>query len=48
MLLLENYLDGTEFIALSEDEIKSMVPPLGLVKKIMKLQPSVRYYILIL
>ena len=34
-------MDGTEFIVLTEEEIKSMVPPIGLVKKIMKLRPQV-------
>ena len=39
--LLDNYIDGTEFVALSEAEIKEMVPPIGLAKKIMKLVPKV-------
>ena len=38
--LLDNYIDGTEFVALSEAEIKEMVPPIGLAKKIMKLNCS--------
>ncbi len=38
---VENYVDGIEFISLTEDEIKAMVPPIGLVKKIMKLRPNV-------
>lgn len=37
----ENYIDGMEFVNLTESEIKSMVPPIGLVKKIMKLCPKV-------
>lgn len=38
----ENYIDGTEFIDLTEDVVKSLVPPIGLVKKIMKLRSKVR------
>lgn len=41
VFLLENYVDGTEFISLTADEIKAIVPPIGLVKKIMKLRQSV-------
>lgn len=37
--LLENYIDGSVFLTLTEGEVKAMVPPLGLVRKIMKLLP---------
>lgn len=35
--LLENYIDGEEFLSLSEHDIKSMVPPIGLSRKIFRL-----------
>ena len=38
-LILDNYIDGEEFISLSETEIKSMVPPIGLARKILRLIP---------
>ena len=37
----ENYIDGAEFVGLSEAEIKEIIPPIGLTKKIMKLIPKV-------
>ena len=37
----ENYIDGAEFVGLSEAEIREMVPPIGLTKKIVKLIPKV-------
>ena len=40
----ENYIDGTEFVGLTECEIKEIVPPIGLAKKIMKLVPKVSRY----
>ena len=40
----ENYIDGTVFLGLSESEIKEMVPPIGLAKKIMKLVPKVIFF----
>lgn len=38
MLFLENYIDGEAFVSLTEKDIKEMVPPIGLVKKILKLR----------
>ena len=32
--LLDNYIDGQEIFSLSESNIKTMVPPLGLGSKI--------------
>ena len=40
-LLVENYIDGKEFIKLTEAEVKVMVPPIGLAKKIIRLIPKV-------
>ena len=37
---LDNYIDGKEFLLLTEKEVKEMVPPLGLAKKISRLLPS--------
>ena len=37
----DNYIDGKEFIKLSESEVKAMVPPIGLAKKIIRLIPKV-------
>lgn len=33
----ENYIDGKEFLTLTEQEIKTMVPPIGLARKIIRL-----------
>ena len=41
----ENYIDGVEFVSLTLPEIKEMVPPIGLAKKIVKLIPKVCMYI---
>ena len=35
---LDNYIDGEAFISLTEQDIKGMVAPIGLVKKILKLR----------
>ena len=40
-IFIENYVDGTEFVSLTESEVKAMVPPIGLVKKIMRLSSKV-------
>lgn len=40
--LTDNYIDGAEFLTLSESEVKSMVPPIGLARKILRLQPHTR------
>lgn len=40
VVFVENYIDGMEFTSLTEEEIKSLVPPIGLVKKIIKLHPQ--------
>ena len=34
---LENYIDGKEFTRLTEQEVKDMIPAIGIVKKIMRL-----------
>ena len=39
----ENYIDGKEFNELSEAEIKAMVPPIGMAKRILRLQPGKVY-----
>ena len=36
---IDNYIDGSEFVALTLTEIKEMVPPIGLAKKIVNLFP---------
>ena len=36
---LENCIDGIEFLLLQDEEVKRMVPPLGLAKKIIHLIP---------
>lgn len=38
---LENYVDGKDFGELTEEEIKTIVPPIGLRRKILRLQPKV-------
>ena len=42
--LSENYIDGKEFIKLTEAEVKAMVVPIGLAKKILRLIPKVYIY----
>ena len=37
--LSENYIDGAEFLTLTESEVKAMVPPIGLARKVMRLLP---------
>ena len=39
LLDVDNYIDGTEFHLLKEDDVKAMVPPIGLAKKIIRLLP---------
>ncbi len=34
----ENYIDGSEFLTLTEDDMRSIVPPIGLARKIFRLQ----------
>ena len=38
---IDNYVDGKEFISLTYEEVKGMVPPLGLAKKVLRLIPKV-------
>lgn len=38
-----NYIDGKEFMKLTESEVRAVVAPIGLAKKIMRLIPKVRY-----
>ena len=40
----ENYIDGKEFAKLTESEVRDMVPPIGLAKKIIRLIPKVTRY----
>lgn len=35
--LSENYIDGAEFLTLTESEVKTMIPPIGLARKVMRL-----------
>lgn len=37
-VILDNYIDGEAFSSLTEQDIKEIVPPIGLVKKILKLR----------
>ena len=37
----ENYIDGKELLELTASEIKDIVPPIGIAKKIIRLQPKV-------
>ena len=40
--LIDNYIDGAAFVGLTVAEIKGIVPPIGLAKKIINLVPKVR------
>ena len=44
-LTVENDIDGETFLELSEDDIRSVVPKLGAVKKIVRLQKVSGYSI---
>lgn len=37
---LENYIDGNEFLTLEENDVKTLIPPMGLARKIIRLLPS--------
>ena len=39
--LIDNYIDGKKFLKLTEAEVKSMVAPIGIAKKILRLIPKV-------
>ena len=44
MVLTDNYIDGEEFVGLLPAEVREMVPPIGLAKKIIKLIPTSTVY----
>ena len=47
-LFADNVIDGESFLELSEDDIKEIVKPIGIVKKILKLQVcSARLFIIL-
>lgn len=37
---IENYIDGTEFLNLTGQDVKSMIPALGIANKIIRLLPE--------
>ena len=39
--MLDNYIDGKEFMNLSEQDVKDIIPAIGIVKKIMRLSQKV-------
>ena len=39
MYCAENCIDGIEFLLLKDEEVKKMVPPIGIAKKIIRLIP---------
>jgi len=40
-LRIDNYIDGSEFVNITPPEVKEMVSPIGLAKKIIRLIPKV-------
>ena len=40
-LQTENYIDGCAFMMLNEEDVRELVPPIGLTKKIMSFVPKV-------
>ena len=34
---VENYIDGKEFLQLSQQDLKEMIPAIGIVKKLLRL-----------
>lgn len=43
MFCVENEIDGQCFIELKESELKELVKPLGVVKKILRIQQQVNF-----
>ena len=41
MCFLEKYIDGCAFMMLNEDDVRELVPPIGLTKKIVSFVPKV-------
>ena len=41
LIIIENYVDGNGFLQLKESDIKEIVPPIGLAKNIIRLNPKV-------
>ena len=41
LIIIDNYVDGNEFLQLKESDIKEIVPPIGLAKNIIRLNPKV-------
>ena len=41
MCFLEKYIDGCTFVMLNEDDVRELVPPIGLTKKIKSFVPKV-------
>ncbi len=41
---VDNFIDGTEFVNLTSGEVKQMVSPLGLAKKIIRMIPKVSVF----
>ena len=39
--ILENYIDGSEFLKLTDRDIRDMIPAVGIAKKIGRLVPKV-------
>ncbi len=37
---IENFIDGKEFVALEETDVRGMIPPVGIAKKIIRLIPT--------
>ena len=44
LYLVENYIDGAEFCYLSEKDVRDIIKPIGIVKKILRLIPKVKGY----
>lgn len=37
----DNYIDGSEFVKLTEQEVKEMIPAIGVMKKVTRLLPKI-------
>ena len=46
-LCIDNYIDSSEFVNLTPPEVKEMVPPIGLAKKIIRLIPKVGGWVVV-
>ncbi len=40
--ILDNLIDGEAFVELTEEDLKGIIQPIGVIKKIMRFQQSIK------